>query len=194
MAKLEVNPDLANERKKCTFNTLELTYFLDGGADKCTERREKEEYFLADPELESKIPMEYMSHEEQYRECMRKSAIVLKKLKNFESNQNKVYRDMIFRRRMGIPLEMAIYKDGNPNLSQDGMFIPGILGHATPEQQKVWIQRALDMEIRGTFAQTELGHGTFVRGLETTATYHPETEEFELNSPTVSSYKWWPGT
>lgn len=41
--------------------------------------------------------------------------------------------------------------------------------------------------------QTELGHGTFIRGLETTATYDPKTEEFILNSPTLTSYKWWPG-
>lgn len=39
----------------------------------------------------------------------------------------------------------------------------------------------------------ELGHGTFIRGLETTATYDPKTEEFILNSPTITSYKWWPG-
>ncbi|KAJ4440465.1 hypothetical protein ANN_08606 [Periplaneta americana] len=41
--------------------------------------------------------------------------------------------------------------------------------------------------------QTELGHGTYIRGLETTAHYHPETQEFVINSPTLSSYKWWPG-
>ena len=50
------------------------------------------------------------------------------------------------------------------------------------------------MEIIGTYAQTELGHGTFIRGLETTATYDPSTEEFILNTPTLTAYKWWPGT
>ncbi|XP_003391494.1 PREDICTED: peroxisomal acyl-coenzyme A oxidase 1-like, partial [Amphimedon queenslandica] len=30
--------------------------------------------------------------------------------------------------------------------------------------------------------------------LETTATYDPLTEEFVLNSPTLTSMKWWPGT
>ena len=42
-------------------------------------------------------------------------------------------------------------------------------------------------------AQTELGHGTFIRGLETTAHYDEKKKEFVLNSPTLTSYKWWPG-
>jgi len=47
--------------------------------------------------------------------------------------------------------------------------------------------------VMGTYAQTELGHGTFVRGLETRADYDPEKQEFVLNTPTQSAYKWWPG-
>ena len=35
--------------------------------------------------------------------------------------------------------------------------------------------------------------GTFVRGLETTATYSPETETFVMHSPTLTATKWWPG-
>lgn len=38
-----------------------------------------------------------------------------------------------------------------------------------------------------------MGHGTFIRGLETTATYDPATQEFVLHSPTLTAYKWWPG-
>lgn len=35
--------------------------------------------------------------------------------------------------------------------------------------------------------------GTNLQGLETIATYDATTEEFILNTPTVSSIKWWPG-
>ncbi|XP_050483385.1 probable peroxisomal acyl-coenzyme A oxidase 1 isoform X5 [Bombus huntii] len=73
------------------------------------------------------------------------------------------------------------------------MFLPSILGQANSEQQAYWINRAWAGDVIGTYAQTELGHGTFLRGLETTATYDPETKEFVLNSPTLTSYKWWPG-
>ena len=47
--------------------------------------------------------------------------------------------------------------------------------------------------IVGCYLQTELGHGTNVAQLETTATYVPETEEFEIHSPTLTSAKWWIG-
>ncbi|GMS94121.1 hypothetical protein PENTCL1PPCAC_16331, partial [Pristionchus entomophagus] len=42
-------------------------------------------------------------------------------------------------------------------------------------------------------AQTEMGHGTNLKELETTATYDKQTQEFVLHSPTRSSTKWWPG-
>ena len=32
-----------------------------------------------------------------------------------------------------------------------------------------------------------------MQSLETTATYDPKTEEFIINTPNVSSMKWWPG-
>ncbi|XP_044046424.1 peroxisomal acyl-coenzyme A oxidase 1 isoform X3 [Siniperca chuatsi] len=73
------------------------------------------------------------------------------------------------------------------------MFLPTLLNQATPEQMDRFFMPAWNLEIIGTYAQTEMGHGTHLRGLETTATYDPATQEFVLNSPTVSSIKWWPG-
>ncbi|XP_048222381.1 peroxisomal acyl-coenzyme A oxidase 1 isoform X3 [Perognathus longimembris pacificus] len=74
-----------------------------------------------------------------------------------------------------------------------GMFLPTLLHQATAEQQERFFMPAWNLEITGTYAQTEMGHGTHLRGLETTATYDPKTQEFILNSPTVTSIKWWPG-
>jgi acyl-CoA oxidase len=59
----------------------------------------------------------------------------------------------------------------------------------TPEQQAEWVSRAYNCQIIGAYAQTELGHGTFIRGLETTSTYDPKTKEFVINSPTITAYK-----
>lgn len=82
---------------------------------------------------------------------------------------------------------------GNPIGLHMGMFLEAIRGQGNEEQQKEWLEKAENLAILGTYAQTELGHGTFVRGLETTATYDPQTKEFVLNTPKKSSYKFWPG-
>ncbi len=90
--------------------------------------------------------------------------------------------------------------------------MPTIQGQGTPEQQEKWLPLAKDYKIIGAYAQTELGHGvfstlpycadqycdyllgTYLRGLETTATYNPSKQEFVLDSPTLTAMKWWPGT
>lgn len=73
------------------------------------------------------------------------------------------------------------------------MFIPSILSQGNPEQQAKWLPLCNSLRIVGTYAQTELGHGTFVRGLETVAVYDVDTQEFVVHSPTLTSTKWWPG-
>jgi len=50
----------------------------------------------------------------------------------------------------------------------------------------------LEAKYWGAYAQTELGHGSNVRGLETQATFDAATDEFVIHSPTLSSMKWWP--
>lgn len=74
-----------------------------------------------------------------------------------------------------------------------GMFIPTLKLQASAEQLAYWLPLAESGQIIGTYCQTEIGHGTFVRGLETTATFDPSTDEFIIHSPTVSSTKYWPG-
>ncbi|KAL8826624.1 MAG: hypothetical protein Q9191_003688 [Dirinaria sp. TL-2023a] len=72
------------------------------------------------------------------------------------------------------------------------MFGPTLKLQTTPEQRAYWMPLVESGRIVGTYCQTELGHGTFLRGLETTATFDSETDEFVIHSPTVTSTKYWP--
>jgi acyl-CoA oxidase len=62
------------------------------------------------------------------------------------------------------------------------------------EQQAFWMPKILNYDIIGCYAQTELGHGSNVRGLETTAKWDPNTKEFEIHSPYLTASKWWNGS
>ncbi|PGH13141.1 hypothetical protein AJ79_03848 [Helicocarpus griseus UAMH5409] len=73
------------------------------------------------------------------------------------------------------------------------MFIPTIELQGSKEQIEYWVPLAKQGKICGCYCQTELAHGTFVRGVETTATFDIDKDEFVIDSPTLTSAKFWPG-
>ena len=50
-----------------------------------------------------------------------------------------------------------------------------------------------NFDILGCYAQTEIGHGSDVAALKTTATFDVKTDEWVLNTPSIDATKWWPG-
>jgi acyl-CoA oxidase len=73
------------------------------------------------------------------------------------------------------------------------LFEPTILFSGSEEQKAYWLPLSRAGKILGSYCQTELDHGTFLRGIETTATFDEDTDEFVIHSPTLSSTKFWPG-
>lgn len=53
--------------------------------------------------------------------------------------------------------------------------------------------RMITFKDYGCFCMTELGHGSNVSGVETTATYDHAARQFVINSPTGTAAKWWIG-
>jgi len=182
------NPDLKRERATCPFDRVEITNLLDGGVELTEDRRKLEEYILSDSELKEPIPSEFLSHADKYASALRIACKLVKKIEDSPVGQVETLRAII-----GAGVGSAVLKDGNPLALQFIMFVPSIMGQGSPEQQEKWLQKAMECSIVGTYAQTELGHGTFLRGLETKATYDSKTQEFVLESPSLTAYKWWPG-
>uniref|UniRef100_A0A8C6LR41 Acyl-coenzyme A oxidase n=1 Tax=Nothobranchius furzeri TaxID=105023 RepID=A0A8C6LR41_NOTFU len=178
-----MNPDIRRERQNASFNVTELTYILDGGPEKTKRRREIESLVFSDPDFNAEDP-NFLSYSERYDQSVRKSAQMILKLREYA---------------IADPEEIHQYKScvhpGGPSPLDLHlvMFLPTLLNQATPEQMERFFMLTWNLDIIGTYAQTEMGHGTHLRGLETTATFDPATQEFVLNSPTVSSIKWWPG-
>lgn len=56
------------------------------------------------------------------------------------------------------------------------MFLDSLMNFGTPEQQAKWLQPAKEMRILGSYCQTEIGHGSDISGLMTTATFDRETD------------------
>lgn len=64
---------------------------------------------------------------------------------------------------------------------------------ANDEQKAKWIPLVKNVDIVGCYAQTELGHGSNVAALETTATLDKKTDEFVIHTPSITATKYWPG-
>lgn len=73
---------------------------------------------------------------------------------------------------------------------QFALFSPALKLLGDEEQINHWWPLARDGKIVCTYAQTELGHGTFLRGLETTAILDEMTDEIVLHTPTGVFLPW----
>lgn len=72
---------------------------------------------------------------------------------------------------------------------QWGLFGAAVLHLGTAEHHAKWLPDIMDLTVPGAFAMTEIGHGSDVASIGTTATYDPETGEFVLNTPFRAAWK-----
>ncbi len=83
---------------------------------------------------------------------------------------------------------------GDPSLQikagvQWGLFASAILHLGTADHHARLLRDAMTLDVLGSFAMTEIGHGSDVASIATTATYDPATEEFVLLTPYRAAWK-----
>jgi flavocytochrome c len=170
---------LPAERAKSKFNLQDLIDYINGGKELTKRRKFIENGVSKDPELLTKVYNH--SRSESLSEGVNEFVRIHKPFKTFKPTR----WDICVMADIGVGY-------GALNNSH-GIFAATIAGQGNEEQQKFWLPKIWNFEITGSYAQTELGHGSNVRGLQTIAEYDKKSDEFILNTPTLRAMKWWPG-
>jgi len=174
---------LQNERAGASFNIEEMCTLLVGS--KQQEVKKKAIAFAeADPLLSQ---MQRNAHYMTDRcEIVKDFLQRLHHIKKLES-------DNVISRQIADVLVYDTGFDHGGLALHSGVFLPTLKNMTSKEQYDAWVPNASKMHWIGCYAQTELAHGSNVRGLQTTATFIPETDEFEIHTPFAGATKWWPG-
>jgi len=72
---------------------------------------------------------------------------------------------------------------------QWGLFGAAILHLGTRKHHEKWLPGVMSLELPGAFAMTEIGHGSDVASIGTTASYDEDAEEFVIHTPFAGAWK-----
>lgn len=72
---------------------------------------------------------------------------------------------------------------------QWGLFGGAVLHLGTRRHHEAYLSDVMSLKIPGAFAMTEIGHGSDVASIGTTASYDPEKREFDLHTPFRGAWK-----
>jgi acyl-CoA oxidase len=72
---------------------------------------------------------------------------------------------------------------------QWGLFGSAVHHLGTERNHREFLPGIVSFDVPGCFAMTETGHGSDVQSIATTATYDPDTQEFEIHTPFRGAWK-----
>lgn len=172
---------LKKERANGDIDPAVLAIVLRNGKEANDRRKQLVQVIERHPVLSDRDLM-FRNHTERYKFGLKKTFYYVKLLQ--EGRYNDPQDQAILYKALGEPLGVDVHR---------AMFIPTIENQGDDKQRDKWLPLAKKFKILGAYAQTELGHGSNVQGIETVAIYDKTTQEFIINSPTLTSRKWWPG-
>ncbi|KAL7580489.1 hypothetical protein ACA910_003621 [Epithemia clementina (nom. ined.)] len=201
-----MNPDLTRERRQATFSVECLTHLLDGGSQRQTLRRRQLQALIErDPTgIFDNTNNAYLHRTERHVRALAKQVRLLELCRLLDIGGGAAADTDTAGHVLSstdYPLLLQAVADDLPTSLHWVMFVPNIQSLCDDEQQAEWMPLIRDWKMVGCYAQTELGHGSNVRALETTATFLPKGKggghrggSFVIDSPTLTSTKFWPGT
>ena len=207
---------LAADRATATFPTADLTHFLDGSAEVSDLKAMVAATIAADPILNPPNPHSLSRHQ-QRTASMQKIKQCAEMVREQLASQPQPAAAIApsasstaaqkheggggDRAGVGKAFEDAFYGlmsllDPSWSIRMGvhyGLFASSINSQGTNEQKQRYQRQIAEMRVIGCFAMTEMGHGSNVSAIETTATYDTQRGCFILHSPTLTSTKWWIG-
>ncbi|CEP17474.1 hypothetical protein [Parasitella parasitica] len=173
------------ERAKASFDIRALTLLMDGG-QKQTDLKEKIMQELERDPLFKMDDIHDISKSELRERTMEKFRSMLHYLQNESVETFKKRMEIVSLIDPGFWTRFGVHY---------GLFVGALQSNATSGQLGYWFEKgALSLSnFVGCFAMTEIGHGSNVPGLETTATFDEASDQFIIHTPTLTATKWWIG-
>ncbi|CAN3357376.1 acyl-coenzyme A oxidase 2 [Diutina catenulata] len=177
---------IAKERANAAWDPVKMNYFLESSKENSEMIAEITEQLDRDP-IMATSPATYDQTKEQQREV---TALKISRLTRYLEIDSEKKTDA----RLSMIGVMDPQSVTRPAVHLK-LWIPAIRGNGTKEQYNYWVKNKSDVitKIYGCFGMTELAHGSNVPGIETTATFDQETDEFVINTPHIGATKWWIG-
>lgn len=185
---------LALERSKASFPVREMMHFLNG-SERYTLIKEKvyrqlEEVAAIIPAMRNDRDYEASTPEDRVRTVERIRAIY----RLFMSDQGDPDARQARIDIAGLYDPAWLTRNG----IHFGLFAGAIQSNGSDAEIGEWVPQLFSLSMYGCFGMTELGHGSFVRGIETTATFIPGAGpdgdgEWDIHTPSLTATKWWIG-